>query len=144
MRVGHAGVALAAKRVAPTAPLWLLVVAAYGPDILEVALRVFGSYNRALSHSLIAVALGATILAMGFFSERRDWRGTIAIWLTYVLHWPADYITGTKPTWPGGPWVGLNLYDHRVLVWVVDLGVLFAGALIYASGRRRRGASANR
>jgi membrane-bound metal-dependent hydrolase YbcI (DUF457 family) len=144
MRVGHAGVALAAKRVAPTAPLWLLIAAAYGPDILEVALRVFGLFNRALSHSLIAVGLGATILALGFFSERRDRRAAVAIWVTYVLHWPADYITGTKPTWPGGPWVGLNLYDRPVLVWVVDLGVLAAGALIYATGLRRPSAAPGR
>jgi membrane-bound metal-dependent hydrolase YbcI (DUF457 family) len=131
MRVGHLGVALVAKRVCPRAPLWLLVGAAYGPDIIEVALRLFGNYNRELSHSLIAVAICATVVAGAYAIITTDIVAASAIWLTYALHWPADFITGIKPTWPGGPEVGLRLYDRPVLAWIVDLAVLGIGWWIY-------------
>jgi hypothetical protein len=63
--------------------------------------------------------------------------------LTYVLHWPADFITGHKPTWPGGPIVGLDLYTHTKLVWVVDLAAFGLGWLIYR-GRDWSALSSNR
>ena len=138
MRLGHAGVALAAKRVRPNLPLWLLLCAAYAPDILEIGLRGFGYWNRALSHSLVSVGIGATLLAAVYVVLRRSPGDAVALWLTYALHWPADFITGTKPTWPGGPQVGLMLYDRPVLAWIVDLAALAAGWWIY---RARRAAS---
>jgi hypothetical protein len=131
MRVGHAGVAFAAKRFCPRVPFWLLLVAAYGPDIIELTLRPFGVTNRELSHSLVAVGICATVMAGLYAAIRHDIGGASMLWLTYALHWPADFITGTKPTWPGGPDVGLNLYDRHLLVWVVDLGVLGIGWWIY-------------
>jgi hypothetical protein len=136
MRIGHAGVALAAKGLRPTIPLWLLLCAAYAPDILEIALRGFGYWNRALSHSLVSVAIGATVLAAIYAAKRRSMADASVLWLTYVLHWPADFLTGTKPTWPGGPEVGLSLYDRPVVAWIIDLAALAAGWWIY----RRRAA----
>ena len=134
MRLGHAGVALAAKRFSPRVPFLLLLCAAYGPDIVEITFRIFGQYNTEISHSLVSVGVCATLLAVGYAIWRRDLSGAVAIWLTYVLHWPADFITGHKPTWPGGPTVGLDFYTHRKLVWIVDLAALGIGWLIY---RRR-------
>jgi hypothetical protein len=140
VRVGHAGVGLAAKRFGPRAPLWLLLCAAYAPDIIEVSLWPFGVHNRELSHSLLSVGLGATLLAAIYGALRRDARGAICLWAVYVLHWPADFITGHKPTWPGGPTVGLDLYDRPVLVWIVDLAVLAAGCRLYYTHARRAAA----
>ena len=132
MRVGHAGVALAVRRFFPRIPLWVLAATTYGPDIVEITLRVFGQYNRALSHSLVSVGIAATLSALAYALAKRSVADAAAVWLLYVSHWPADFITGTKATWPGGPEVGLNLYDlHPVLVWFVDFGVLIAGWLFY-------------
>jgi hypothetical protein len=139
VRVGHAGVAVAAKRFGPRVPLWLLLCAAYAPDIIEVSLWPFGVHNRELSHSLISVGLGATLLAASYALLRRDTRGAICLASVYVLHWPADFITGHKPTWPGGPTVGLDLYDRPVLVWIVDLAVLAGGCWLYYMSARRAG-----
>src|SRR3569833_1409184 len=121
MRLGHAGVAFAAKRFSPRVPLWLLIGAAYGPDAIEITFRVFGRYNTELSHSLISVGVCASVLAALYAAITRDAGWARLLWLTYALHWPADFITGHKPTWPGGPIVGLDLYTHNKLVWVVDL-----------------------
>ena len=139
MRLGHAGVAFAAKRFSPRVPLWLLLGAAYGPDAIEITFRVFGHYNTEISHSLVSVGVCASLLAGLYALATRDLRGALLRWLTYVLHWPADFVTGHKPTWPGGPTVGLDYYSHKIRVWVVDLAVFGAGWLIYrgAPGRMR-------
>jgi hypothetical protein len=140
MRFGHAGVALAAKRFSPRVPMWLLLGAAYGPDALEITFRIFGQYNTEISHSLISIGACATLLAGLYAATTRDYSGSALVWLTYALHWPADFITGHKPTWPGGPTVGLDLYTRPRLVWVVDLAAFALGWWIYRSaGRRDRG-----
>ena len=133
--------AVAAKRFGPRVPLWLLLCAAYAPDIIEVSLWPFGVHNRELSHSLISVGLGAALLAAIYAALRRDARGAICLWSVYVLHGPAAFSTGHKPTWPGGPTVGLDLSDRPVLVWIVDLAVLAAGCWLYYTYARRAAAT---
>ena len=135
MRIGHAAFALVAKRAAPAVPLALLVVAAYGPDLVEMALRLFGSYDRELSHSLVSVGVCATALAGAYLVWRRDAGGALAVWLTWVSHWPADFLTGSKPTWPGGPTVGLDIYDHPGLDWALEIVLLIAAWLYFRRGR---------
>jgi hypothetical protein len=43
-----------------------------------------------------------------------------------------DWITGYKPTWPGGPMIGLRLYDHPVADFIAEGVVIVIGALLYA------------
>lgn len=133
MRVGHAGLALIAKRVRPAVPLWLLVAASYGPDVIKLGLALNGSHNPEWSHSLPSVGIGATVMAGAYLAWGRDPRDALAVWLTYASHWPADFITGHKPTWPGGPTLGLDLYDRPILVNVLEAVVLLVCWLIYRS-----------
>lgn len=114
----------------------MLVIAAYAPDIIEVGLDAIGNHNKMLSHSLPSVFIGATLLAAMYFAIRRDRRDSLAIWLTYLSHWPADFITGHKPTWPGGPTVGLDFYDHQPWESLLEIVVLGICWLIYS--RRRK------
>jgi len=136
MRIGHAGFALVAKGLRPRVPLLLLVIAAYGPDLIELGFDVIGRHDKILSHSLLSVFIGATLLSAGYFAVRRDGRDAIAIWLTYVSHWPADFITGHKPTWPGGPIVGLDFYDRQPWEWLLEFVVLATCWLIYSKRRK--------
>ena len=112
MYVGHAALATLAKAARRRVPLAVLVPVAYAPDWVEWLLDTFGITNRELSHSLVAVGIGATAIAALYWLIRRSMTDATVVWLTYASHWPADFITGTKPTWPGGPTVGLNLYGH--------------------------------
>jgi len=57
----------------------------------------------------------------------------VAVWLTYASHWPADFITGLKPTWPGGPIVGLNVYSRPGLDFGIESVVV---ALCWIAYRR--------
>ena len=66
----------------------------------------------------------ATILAVVYYSALGDWRDSLTVWLTYVSHWPADFITGRKPTWPGGPEIGLNLYQVPFVDPVIEIALI--------------------
>jgi len=135
MYVGHVGAALGGKRIAPEVSLGALVLAAYLPDWADAALCVTGRYHQAqmLSHSLLAVIVfaalaGGTQLARG--ARRRAALVVAAVVISHIL---LDYLTGTKPTWPGGPYIGLELYRQPVLDFIVEGGVIVAGWVFYRS-----------
>jgi hypothetical protein len=63
--------------------------------------------------------------------KTRDWTGAIVVAAVVISHMLLDWITGYKPTWPGGGMIGLKLYERPVLDFIVE-GVLIAiGALLY-------------
>lgn len=98
----------------------LLVPVAFAPDWVEWIADAFHDHNRVLSHSLVSVAIGATVVAAIYWLASRSAADAAIVWATYASHWPADFITGLKPTWPGGPTVGLMLYDHAVWDVIVE------------------------
>lgn len=131
MYAGHAALATAAKGIRPRLPLWLLVPVAFAPDWIQWILEATGRNNHELSHSLVSVGAGATVIAVAYCLSTRQAGDAMAVWLLYLSHWAADFITGLKPTWPGGPWVGLGLYSHPVWDFVVEGAVIVAAWLVY-------------
>lgn len=131
MFAGHTAFALLARRARPTLPFPLLFVAAYAPDFVEIVLRTH--YGRGLdpvlwSHSWPAIGVEAAVIALVVLAIWRDVRGAGIAVLAVLSHWPADVLTGIdKPTWPGGPAYGLNLYDHHVADFLVE-SLLLLGA----------------
>jgi membrane-bound metal-dependent hydrolase YbcI (DUF457 family) len=128
---GHAALALLAKGIRPRISLAVLVPVAFGPDWIEWMLSAAGRENRALSHSLVSVAVCATLVASVYWLFTRATADAVVVWLTYASHWPADFITGIKPTWPGGPDVGLLLYTNPVLDTIVEWTVVVLCWLVY-------------
>lgn len=114
MYVGHAALAMLAKAKRPRLAMALLVPVAFAPDWLKWIFEEMGHANREISHSLVSVGAGATLVALCYFAWTRAAGDAAVLWLVYASHWPADYITGIKPTWPGGPEVGLLLYAHPI------------------------------
>src|SRR5262245_1791412 len=94
-------------------------------------LSATGRDPRVLSHSLVSVAICATIVALTYWSFTRAPVDACFVWLTYASHWPADFITGWKPTWPGGPDVGLLIYDNPVLDVLVESTLVVLCWLVY-------------
>lgn len=141
MFAGHAAVALFSKANRPRVPLVLLVVVAFAPDCIEVIADALGRHNRELSHSLVSVGIGATIVALVYWVATRVAADAAVVWLAYVSHWPADYITGLKPTWPSGPMVGLLLYTRPVADACLESTLVVLCWLAYwqslPAGRRR-------
>lgn len=143
MLIGHTALALAVKRARPSVPLSALIAAAYGPDVIEVTLLALWRWAKVQaafgSHSIPSVALGATVVALAYGLWRRDAVGAALLALTYASHWAADLFTGTaKPTWGGGPTLGLALYEHPILDFLIESALLIAAWLLLWPARDRR------
>lgn len=131
---GHIGIALAAKGVRWTIPLWVLLLATQLPDWTDAAVCAAGISSPPsgmLSHSLAAVAVLGGSLAVLYYAVARDAADAAVVGLVVASHAVADYATGLKPTWPGGPLIGLQLYQQPAIDFVVEAIVIVTGWLLY-------------
>ncbi len=134
MYAGHVGVALGAKGFRSSLPLWVLIVASQLPDWADASLCLAGIRNATpgmLSHSLPAIGILTLGCAFIYFASTRDLTGTAFVAALVVSHALGDYVTGLKPTWSGGPMIGLRLYQHPVIDFLLEAAVIFAGWMIY-------------
>ena len=134
---GHIGIALAGKGVRWTIPLWVLLLATQLPDWTDAAVCAAGISSPPsgmLSHSLAAVAVQGSSLAVLYYAATRDATAAAVVGLVVASHAVADYATGLKPTWPGGPWIGLQLYQQPAIDLVVEAIVIVIGWLLYRRG----------
>ncbi|HYD51407.1 MAG TPA: hypothetical protein VEA99_02220 [Gemmatimonadaceae bacterium] len=139
MFVGHTGLALLLAGRRATPPLWLLVVAAYGSDWLELPARLAGwspERTMALTHSLAATLVAGALAGALHLLAARDRSSAALVAVAWWSHWAADFVTASKPAWPGGPHVGLGLYDHGAADLLIESAVVVAGWIAFA--RRRR------
>jgi hypothetical protein len=134
MYIGHVGAALAAKRARRSIGLLVLLVATYTPDWVDTGLCLAGAYNPEgmLSHSIPAIALLALVGFAAYAIATRDWTAALVVAAVIVSHMFLDWITGYKPTWLGGPMIGLRLYDHPIADFIAEGVVIGIGALFYA------------
>lgn len=133
MFIGHLGFALAGKGLRRSAPLWLLVVATQGCDWVQAVACVAAPAGTSAmwSHSIPAAAVLAAALSLASYLLTGD-RGVAALTgAVAVSHVLADYVTGVKPTWPGGPTIGLDVYSHPLGDLTVETAVLVLGWLLY-------------
>jgi hypothetical protein len=133
MYIGHVGAALAAKRARASIGLFALLIATYTPDWVDGGLCLAGFYNpqAMLSHSVPAVALFALVGFTVYGFKTRDWTAALIVAAVILSHMFLDWITGYKPTWPGGPMIGLGLYAHPIGDFVVEGALIAVGAVLY-------------
>lgn len=85
------------------------------------------------THSLLLV-LGWSVLGALIYriAGRGTWRGATVVALAVLSHWVLDFVTHRPdlPLWPGGPRVGLGLWNSipgtvvvEVLLFVLALGI---------------------
>jgi hypothetical protein len=129
--IGHVALAMAAKGVRPRIPMSVLVPVAFAPDWIQWIMVAVGRPNRELSHSIVSVVLGATLVALLYWMVSGAPGDAAVVWLTYLSHWPADFITGFKPTWPGGPTVGLGIYGNPAADIIVEWSLIIVCWFIY-------------
>jgi hypothetical protein len=158
MFVGHLAVALGAKRASPRTPLAALIAAAFALDLIWPIFLLLGLEQVRIvpghtaftplafehypwSHSLsMAIVWGVVLGRASVFLLKRSAAGLL-IGAAIVSHWLLDYVTHAPdlPLWPGGPLVGLGLWNSVPGTFVVE-GALFAGAIaLYLRGTRPRG-----
>jgi hypothetical protein len=157
MFLGHFGLALAAKRVAPQPSLGTAVLAAQWADGLWPALVLAGVERVEIrpgittvtpldfvsypySHSLVADLVWAALLAGVYGTLRKDWRG--ASWLAVLVlsHWVLDVAAHgpDMPTWPGGPKLGAGLWNSLPATLAVEFALFAAGLWLYFAATRTR------
>lgn len=119
MFVGHLAVALAAKVAEPKAPLGPLVSASFGIDLLWPVLLLTGL-------EAVSVEPGA----------RYGARIAGLVGAVVASHWVLDAVTHRPdlPLWPGGPLVGLGLWNSVPGTFLLE-GAMFAGALVLYARR---------
>src|SRR6266404_408716 len=138
MFIGHFGVALTAKRIAPRTSLALLILAAEFLDLIWpvflllgiehvrvvpgiTKVQPFDFYDYPFSHSLTMALRWALAVGLIYFLVRRYARGAWTLAVLVVSHWVLDFIVHRPdlPLWPGGPKVGLGLWNS----WAASISV---------------------
>jgi hypothetical protein len=141
---GHLGVAAAARSRWPVAPLLWLLPVAIAPDLLDVGYALSGvcSPYGLYSHTIPAAALlGAVLGGVAFLASGSRAAGLLTAALV-LAHLPLDLVTGLKLYWPGGPLLGLHLYERPLLDFLIETPVLVGGWwLLRRSGRGPRWAT---
>ena len=151
MFLGHFGVALAAKKVAPRTPLPALFAAAAfvdiiwplflltglerargAPGITAVTSIEFISYPY--SHSLVMAIVWGVLLALAALPFTKSPRGAGVIGLLVVSHWFLDlivHIPDLPLTLSDESYVGLGLWNSFAGTLIVETLLFGAGAYIY-------------
>ena len=133
MYLGHVGIALAVKGVRRDIAFLVLLVATYASDWIDSGLCLAGAYDPLgmISHSLPAVAVLSAIAVIAYGVRTRDLAGGLIVAGVVFSHILLDFVTGYKPTWPGGPVLGLGLYSHPVKDLVLESLIIILGVALY-------------
>jgi len=157
MFVGHLAAALAAKPVEPRIPLAVAVAAAFGLDLIWPLLLLLGLETVRVSpgdtaftnlafesypwsHSLLLVLVWAALAGGLAWRGLLTVRAGVLVGTLVVSHWALDALTHRPdlPLWPGGPLVGLGVWDSIPATIVLEGTLLVAGVRIYLRGTRAR------
>jgi membrane-bound metal-dependent hydrolase YbcI (DUF457 family) len=138
--LGHVGVALGTKGVRPRIALLVLLIATYAPDWVDSGLCIVGAYDPRgmLSHSFPAVGALTALVVGAYALNSRDLLSALVVAGVVVSHMVLDWVTGYKPTWPGGPMIGLRLYGRPALNLIAEGLVILAGVMLYRRSLPRR------
>ncbi|MBI1391640.1 MAG: hypothetical protein GC152_02755 [Alphaproteobacteria bacterium] len=160
MFVGHYSAALALKAARPPAPLWALFVAVQLVDFAWAGLVMAGvekvrivpgflaasnldlyfmPYTHSLPGALAWSAAAGGIVAMIWRNGRGLAAGAI-VGAAVFSHWALDFIVHAPdlPLYPGGPKVGLGLWNSLVASQAIEIGALAVGMLIYLAATKAK------
>jgi membrane-bound metal-dependent hydrolase YbcI (DUF457 family) len=157
--IGHYALGFAAKRWAPRTSLGTLFVAPTLADLLWPIFLLLGWEHAhvvpgpnpfltlwlddyPISHSLFTLIVWGVLF--GYLYQRRsgDKRAGVVIALLVVSHWVLDFVTHRpdEPIYPGGPEVGLGLWNSVAGTVIVESVMLIAGVAVYLRTTRARDA----
>ena len=158
MFIGHFGVALAAKKVAPRTSLGTLILAAQFLDFLWPAFLLLGIEHvrivpgisvvspleftdYPISHSLLMALVWAVLFGGTYYMLRGYARGAWVVAAAVLSHWVLDFIVHRPDLQllPGVRFrVGLGLWDSFVASVAVETLFFGVGLWIYLSCTRGR------
>jgi hypothetical protein len=159
MFIGHFGLALAAKRLAPRTGLGTLGAASQWVDLLWPVLLLLGVERVRIApgdtaytplafvhypwtHSLVMGVAWALVLGLAYGAATGDGRGARVVGALVASHWLLDLVTH-RPDLPitplGEARAGLGLWNHVGATVAVEGAIFAAGVWLYATGTRPRG-----
>lgn len=158
MFLGHFALAMAAKKVAPKASLGMLVLSAQFADCLWPVLLLLGIeqvrivpgitrvtpldfVSYPISHSLLMQLVWGLLLSTIYFYWRRDTRTAMVVGALLPTHWLLDYFSHRPdmPLYPGGPKVGLGMWNSLPFTLAVEFGLFTAGFILYLTATESKG-----
>ena len=158
MFLGHFALAMSAKRVAPKASLGMLVLSAQFADLLWPFLLLLGVeqvriapgitrvtpldfVSYPISHSLLTQLVWGFLLGAIYFAWRKDFRTAAVVGALLPTHWLLDYLSHRPdmPLYPGGPKVGLGMWNSLPLTLVAEFGLFAAGLILYLKATCSKG-----
>jgi uncharacterized membrane protein YhaH (DUF805 family) len=157
MFIGHHAAAFAAKRVAPRVSLGTLFAAALLADLIWPVLLLLDLehvriapgitaftpldfYDYPITHSLLAVLGWSVVAAVVYRLVRKSTAGALVVGAAVLSHWVLDYVTHRPdlPLWPGGPKVGLGLWQSVPATFVVEVALFLVTLALYVRMTRAR------
>jgi membrane-bound metal-dependent hydrolase YbcI (DUF457 family) len=155
MFIGHFAVGLASKKIAPRASLLPLLAAPLLLDLLwplfllagwervrivpgDTAFTPLEFVSYPISHSLLAACGWALLFALAYLAASRYPRGAWVVAAGVLSHWFLDALTHRPdmPLYPGGPRVGLGLWNSVPLTLMVESLMFAGGVWAYLSATR--------
>jgi len=160
--LGHFGVGLAARRVAPQAPLWSLLVASQVPDLQSFGFAALGMERFGVSHTnlqhgvrvevlgsvpwshglLMAIVWSLLVGGITYLLSRNVRLGGV-LGLVVFSHWALDFVVH-PPDLPlllgNSPKVGLGLWcsgPGLIASMALELALFVGGIALYLVYRRR-------
>jgi membrane-bound metal-dependent hydrolase YbcI (DUF457 family) len=150
MFVGHNAVGFASKKVAPHTSLGWLMAAPMLLDLLWPVFLLLGIERVRVdpkatkfspmdfesypwTHSLAMSIVWGVLFAGVYFVKSRYKAGAVTLFFGVVSHWVFDFFTHRPdlPLWPGGPKVGLSLWNYPHATLIVELALFTIGFLLY-------------
>jgi len=160
---GHLGIGFAAKRVAPDAPLWALLVASEALDFLSfgfqsLGLESFGSTEISMKHGLVMLEYGSVPYSHGLLMSivwsllfgaiayliTKNQRTSLVLGLVVFSHWVLDLIVH-PPDLPilfeNSLKLGLGLWSSGpgfIASIILEFTLLIGGIIVYIRWRRSK------
>ena len=161
MFVGHYGVSLAAKKVEPSIPLWVLFLAVQFLDVLWAPLILLGvekvrivpgitasnpldlyymPYTHSLAAALLWTCAGGIVYQLVARPSRRQ--ASAVVGLAVFSHWVLDLIVHRPdlPLYDNSAKVGLGLWNVPPLAFGLEAALLFGGMWLCLRARPKRSA----
>lgn len=157
MFLGHPGTGFAAKRIAPQVSLGTLILAPILLDVLwpiflflgiervridpgNTAVTPLDFYHYPWTHSLLMAAVWSVVAGAVYRVMTRDGRGAAVVGTLVLSHWFLDFIVHRPdlPLYPGGPKVGLGLWNSVPATLGVEALFFGTGVAIYTAMTRPR------
>jgi hypothetical protein len=158
--VGHYSASFLGKSLQKTIPLWLLFIAVQFVDVLWAIFVLLGIekvrivpgitasnaldlYYMPFTHSLVG-ALFWSALAFRFcqfFSSLKGWRIGLILGAAVFSHWILDVIVHRPDLalYDNTLKMGLGLWNYRVPAFVLEIGLLIGGTMLYLRTASHKG-----